>query len=139
MAEVFHLVYFSEAVDDLSYTDLQDILEVSRKNNARDNITGLLIYRDDFFIQVLEGDQDKVEATLEKIRHDDRHYKVKILLQGMTTSPLFQDWHMAFHDGDLSSNHNPYIEKLFNDPKSLKMTDVLPLLQAFKALSPEFK
>lgn len=139
MAEIFQLVYFSEAVEDLSYTDLQDILEVSRKNNDRDEITGLLLYRDDYFIQVLEGQADLVRRTLERIRHDDRNYKVKVLYEGTAGERMFAHWNMAFHDGDLSSNHNPFIEKLFTNPKSLKREDILPLLRALTDLAPEFK
>ena len=139
MGEIVHLVYFSEAADDLSYTDIQEILEVSRKNNEKHEITGLLMYRDDHFIQVLEGTEKAVRETLERIKHDDRNYKVKVIVEGDLKNRLFAEWSMAFHDADLSANHNPYIDKLFHNPKALKNVDILPLLEALKALAPEFK
>lgn len=139
MGEIFHLVYFSEAADDLSYTDIKEILEVSRVNNARDEITGILIYRDGFFMQLLEGPEAEVRGTLERIRHDDRNYKVKLLAEGGTANRLFEGWSMAFHDGDLSSNQNPYVEKLFLAPKNIKVTDIMALLRAFRDFAPDFR
>lgn len=139
MGEIFHLVYFSEAADDLSYTDIKEILEVSRNNNARNEITGLLIYRDGFFLQLLEGTEDSVRSTLELIRHDDRNYKVKILCEGFIQERLFGSWSMAFHDGDIASKPNPSVEKLFAAPKTLKPQDIIPLLREFRDQAPEFR
>lgn len=139
MSEIFHLVYFSEAADDLSYTDIKEILEVSRNNNARDQITGLLIYRDGHFLQLLEGSEDVVRSTLERIRHDDRNYKVKILHESQSPERLFPSWSLAFHDGDIASNHNQFVEQLFISPKTLKTEDVMKLIRGFRDVAPGFR
>lgn len=139
MGEIFQLVYFSEAADDLSYTDIKEILEVSRTHNAKAEITGLLIYKDGHFLQLLEGTEDKVRVTLERIRHDDRNYKVKVLIEGPTKQRLFPTWSMAFHDGDIASNPNPSVEHLFAAPKTMKPSDIMPLLRTFRDHTPEFR
>ncbi|NJO83577.1 MAG: BLUF domain-containing protein, partial [Blastochloris sp.] len=40
---------------------LREILVKARDKNRRLNVTGMLLYRDRFFIQALEGEQEVVE------------------------------------------------------------------------------
>ena len=58
---LFQLAYVSLSRLKLDETTLSDILEASQRNNARDEITGILMYHDDMFFQVLEGDRSAVE------------------------------------------------------------------------------
>ncbi len=57
---MFFLVYVSSAVRPFSRVDLDDLLATSRANNARVGITGMLLYKDGNFMQVLEGDEEAV-------------------------------------------------------------------------------
>ncbi|NOT70567.1 MAG: BLUF domain-containing protein [Hyphomicrobium sp.] len=93
---VFQLIYASRpfGFDDLA---LSGILASAERNNVRDAITGSLICREDLFVQLLEGPEDKVEAAFKRIRHDDRHTDVGLVLSGATQSRLFPDWAMR-HD-----------------------------------------
>lgn len=90
------LVYASRpfGFDDLS---LRGILETARRNNERDGITGALVCREDLFLQLLEGRQDRVEAALERIARDDRHTELKVLISTDVTERLFPAWAMR-HD-----------------------------------------
>ena len=72
------------------------ILAISRDNNARDGITGGLLFSEGCFAQVLEGPQDAVEAAFERIQCDDRHGEVTVLQCGMVAGRDFPDWSMAF-------------------------------------------
>ena len=54
------VVYSSTAVVPFSDHDLFELLEHSRENNARDGLTGMLLYRDERFLQVLEGPEEAV-------------------------------------------------------------------------------
>lgn len=142
MSGVFHLVYFSKAAEDLSYTDIREILEVSRRNNARLGITGLLIFRDGYFVQLLEGDEAPVRNVLTAIRDDDRNYSVKVLIETVGAERLFPDWSMAFHDGDITTSSTTYLIELF---ESVVTTDlsrrglIMPILKKFRASAPELK
>jgi hypothetical protein len=51
-----NIVYVSAAVKLLDDDQLFDILSSSRKNNAERDVTGVLLYSEGVFIQVLEGD-----------------------------------------------------------------------------------
>ena len=76
--------------------DISSILAVSRRNNARDGITGGLLFSDGCFAQVLEGPLDAVESTFERIQCDERHSDVTVLQSGPITARDFPDWSMAF-------------------------------------------
>lgn len=58
---------------------LGDILAVSRRNNGRDGITGYLVSDGAWFLQILEGDHEKVMAALVRIRFDARHSDVAVI------------------------------------------------------------
>lgn len=75
---------------------LAGILLDARRCNARDGISGALICRDDLFLQMLEGPEDKVEATLQRITKDDRHLEVRPMSRRAIpdTGRLFPNWAM---------------------------------------------
>lgn len=75
---------------------LAGILLDARRCNTRDGITGALICRDDLFLQMLEGPEDKVEATLQRITKDDRHLEVRPMSRRMIPDHgrLFPNWAM---------------------------------------------
>lgn len=93
---LIQLIYASKpfGFDDLALTG---ILASARRNNIRDQITGALICREDLFIQLLEGSDDVVSATFRRIKHDDRHTDVVLLVNGEAGTRLFPEWAMR-HD-----------------------------------------
>ena len=95
--QVFSLVYVSSASRLMNDEELEEILRVSRVNNQRDGITGMLLYKDGNVMQVLEGPDDKVLTLVEKIRHDPRHYGLQVLLRDHVAERQFNQWAMAFH------------------------------------------
>ncbi|NUN05115.1 MAG: BLUF domain-containing protein [Bdellovibrio sp.] len=142
MSTVFHLVYISQAVTDISYTDIRAILEVSRCRNLEDEITGVLIFRDGYFLQLLEGDEKKVRATLGRILQDERNYSLRLLIETLGPERLFKDWTMAFYDADISSNETQDLITLFDaclDGGDHKRSLIMPMLRQFRASAPELK
>lgn len=85
-------------------TEIAKILTVSRRNNARDAITGLLYADGRRFLQVLEGPEDAVERTYSRIGGDPRHRAVVTLSRRIIDAREFGDWAMAHRmpgaDGD---------------------------------------
>ena len=73
---------------------LNQILDVSRANNVRDGLTGALICRADLYIQLLEGPEAAVDATLARIEGDDRHLEISHLVRELITERLFPGWAM---------------------------------------------
>jgi hypothetical protein len=97
---LFFLVYVSSAVVPFSSAELADLLGRSRANNARLDVTGMLLYKDGNLMQVLEGEEATVRALYATIAGDPRHKGLLILMQGPLEARLFADWSMAFHDLD---------------------------------------
>lgn len=95
--QLFSTVYVSSASGGgLSDADLADILRVSRANNQRDGITGMLLYKDGNIMQLLEGPKARIDALLGKIRRDHRHHGVQVLLDDQIAQRQFDQWAMAF-------------------------------------------
>ena len=92
---MLQLVYISTARGAVTAADLQRILGASRRNNARDGISGLLFFDGVRFLQALEGDPGRVQAAFERIKDDVRHRAVVILSRREVAAREFGDWAMA--------------------------------------------
>jgi hypothetical protein len=95
---VFYLVYVSVAAESISREDLLRILEQSRPRNADAGITGMLLYKDGNFMQVLEGEEAAVRDLYARIRRDPRHLGIVTLTEGRRDERCFGDWSMGFQD-----------------------------------------
>jgi len=93
---MFYLIYTSIATVPPTEADLAQILLSSDRNNGRDGITGLLLYQDGSFIQMLEGGEDVVMEAYGRIGRDPRHHAVRKLNSGHSDRRYFPDWRMAF-------------------------------------------
>ena len=114
---MFFLVYASSAARPFSESDLSDLLATSRENNARAGITGMLLYKDGNFMQVLEGEEGAVRELYEKIGIDPRHRGEITLLRGFAEERQFPDWSMGFRDLDsLEARANPGYNEFLNTP-----------------------
>lgn len=90
------LVYISAAAYLMGDEDLKQILEASRKNNTGLGVTGLLLYHEGSFIQVLEGEKETISGLYDKISIDNRHAFLFRMLQGKLAERNFPDWSMGF-------------------------------------------
>ncbi|MCW2238393.1 BLUF domain-containing protein [Azospirillum canadense] len=89
------IVYRSEASHAMASAELAELCLVSARNNRALGITGFLLHQDGLFLQVLEGERRVLEPLFERIRRDDRHRNVEVLLhEDSTTKPNFAFWSM---------------------------------------------
>ncbi|WP_397600450.1 BLUF domain-containing protein [Silvanigrella sp.] len=94
------LAYISSGID-IKPEDLKLIQEKAIKNNERDMLTGILMYFDGIFFQILEGDFEKVSICFGKIKNDQRHRKITIISnEEFVKDRKFPDWSMKFIDAD---------------------------------------
>ena len=91
-------MYVSYAKQNFTDNDLVDLLIKARKNNNNLGITGMLIFRDGNFIQVLEGDEKAVKNLYEIIKSDKRHDGAIIMSEGEITERQFGNWAMDFRN-----------------------------------------
>jgi hypothetical protein len=91
------IVYVSVSSHTMSDDELKTLLAECRANNGPHNITGMLLYRDGFFIQALEGEESEVEPLYEAIRKDPRHTNVLTVYKNAIETRSFTNWAMGFN------------------------------------------
>ncbi|EDY19180.1 BLUF domain protein [Chthoniobacter flavus Ellin428] len=96
---VLHSVlYVSTAQVLFTAPRMEELLTKSRASNARQQITGLLLYRDGAFMQFLEGPEGAVERLFRKIKADERHFAIVTISEGAIPQRRFPDSPMGFHN-----------------------------------------
>lgn len=93
---VFQLAYVSSSKGTVTPETLTQMLDQSRRNNADDDITGILIYHDGLFFQLLEGPKDSVRACYRRIDTDSRHGNTSLLMERETETRSYRDWSMGY-------------------------------------------
>lgn len=93
---MLRLIYISTARQVIAANELDQILLVSRRNNARVGVTGLLIAGGKRFLQALEGPEDAVSDTYRRIERDPRHFAVVTLRRETVDTRTFPDWTMGY-------------------------------------------
>jgi hypothetical protein len=95
---LYELVYLSTSVPiDIGQGELERILASSRTYNRAHGITGVLLYENSEFVQLLEGERDAVlHLYHERIVHDTRHRGVHIAMEQPVLQRGCADWAMGF-------------------------------------------
>ena len=96
MAHLYQLVYGSTVTWPLNQQEVLGLLQQSHAKNEQLGITGVLLYRDRCFVQVLEGDPDAVRRLFATIQRDDRHQDVQTILEREVQHREFARWEMGF-------------------------------------------
>ena len=95
---MFYLIYVSHAADGLKSSDLYDILNKAHEVNANLGISGLLLYKNKRFMQLIEGQEDAVRGLYQKILQDPRHRDLIVLQEDTEPERQFPGWSMAFRN-----------------------------------------
>ena len=90
------LIYGSTATKPMTDLELMSLLGQSRSSNNMIGITGMLLYHDGNFLQVLEGEEAVVESLYEKIEQDPRHHNSLIIATRTIDSRDYGNWAMSF-------------------------------------------
>jgi len=94
------IIYCSQSTSDVSPDELVALLELSRRNNERCGLSGMLLYSSQSFLQVLEGEEAALTATYDRILRDDRHQNLRMLMNADVAARMFPDWTMGFEHAD---------------------------------------
>lgn len=135
---MYRLVYVSAATSLFSKAELMELLRKARDKNQRLGITGMLLYKDGDFLQLLEGDRPAVKALFEVIEADPRHDGTIVVLEEDAEARVFDNWSMGFRDlYDPEVQATPGFSQYMNTPLVAKSfeghpSDALQLLSMFK-------
>jgi hypothetical protein len=132
------ITYTSTARRPFTSRELFRLLQKCRANNERIGVTGLLLYKDGSFIQLLEGKGVDVDAAFLSANRDPRHTGIIKLIESNNVLRRFPDWPMAFFNLDTIDPGSvpgfPGLETLsFADPGFLSDPEVVKrLLEALR-------
>ncbi len=92
----YQIVYYSTATKNFTEQELIELLTIANNYNKPRGITGCLVYANNKFIQLLEGERTEVLDLFERIKRDPRHTNVTVTVEMAVNQKLFPDWGMAF-------------------------------------------
>ena len=92
---MYCLVYISSPTREMSDHEVHDLWRRAKINNDRDGITRILIHDRGRYLQYLEGDEAKVEATFARISMDPKHRAIIRVHGGTTSRRQFPGWALA--------------------------------------------
>jgi hypothetical protein len=110
---------------------IQDILVLARANNAREKVTGALLYAMSCFAQILEGPEEAVERIFARLERDSRHHDIVVLMKAPITARRFPGWSMAFTSaGDMEQDLMPAaFRQAFARPDETAALELLNLIE----------
>ncbi len=96
MTDALELIYTSTSTAPFSDQDLHKLLSNARGKNLSLNVTGLLCYDKERFLQIIEGPEEHINQLYSAIKNDTRHKNVELIHKGKVETRAFDDWRMAF-------------------------------------------
>jgi hypothetical protein len=96
MHALAHCIYSSIATPLFRDDDVEQLLARARAANAQADVTGILLYVDRGFFQVLEGHPLRIEQVFAKIGADPRHESVTQIISEPIVRRAFGQWTMGF-------------------------------------------
>lgn len=133
---MIRVIYASAETERFDESTLDKLLAVSRKNNDANGLTGMLLYRNGDFLQILEGDKQSVREACKKIYNDKRHTMILELDESEIDRRDFGQWSMGFKrlgNEDIPEGFVDFFERSFED-KNLcaRGSEALDFLISFK-------
>ncbi|MEM5566822.1 BLUF domain-containing protein [Psychroserpens sp. AS72] len=119
----YSIIYQSKAQDNLDISEIDRMLLKAKRFNKENNITGCIVYHDNQFIQIIEGEKSDITNLYAKIKDDNRHFNVMTLSETATNETLWDDWSMAFYKftGDqLRDQNNRMLLEVYFDSANKK-------------------
>ena len=101
---MLQIVYISTASPGLGSGEFESLLESARLRNRAEELTSLLIYDGQRFMQAIEGPEARVERCLSRIAGDSRHVGVDIMFARTVLVRGFGTWDLQFHRIDDGMN-----------------------------------
>lgn len=93
--ELVHLIYASKVTNGFSVNDTVELLTKAREKNHSLNVTGMLLFDEDSFLQVLEGEAETVSKLFTEISKDKRHAKIVKIITEAICERYFNHWSMG--------------------------------------------
>ena len=131
---IYSIIYTSKAKQNLTLNQIHTMLVDAKSLNKKRNITGCILYHNQKFIQLIEGDKNKIETLYATIKADARHFDIETIISKASTESIWNDWSMAFYNFAEQEDDADYkrllLESSFeNANKKVKNSEILSLLR----------
>jgi len=126
----YAISYVSTATRDLNEEEIENILTSSEKNNNKNNVTGLLLFSEGNFFQIIEGSKEQINELYKKIENDSRHRNIIKLFQKRIHKESFDGYKSDFisedtrYNSERLNNYEKYIEVL-DEPLQRAVSNIL--------------
>lgn len=121
--ELYYLIYTSNPAKLMTDAALQNLLDISRINNSRFDVTGLLVCLPDSFIQLIEGPKSHIEQLYKNIQRDKRNIRVTTLLEGPIEQRFYPGWAMAYKKQENTAGNGVSLN--IQDEQVLRLFDII--------------
>ncbi|MEP2735270.1 MAG: BLUF domain-containing protein [Erythrobacter sp.] len=88
------LAYTSTAAEAVDGSDVFAIVAVSARNNAESELTGVLLFKDGQFLQVVEGPSASIDMLMIRLERDNRHSNIRTIARSAIKTRKFPRWNM---------------------------------------------
>ena len=110
--DLVELSYLSEAVSDMSFLGLMRLLESARAFNQSNGITGILLYDNQQFGQIIEGERANIMKVWKRIQEDKRHHRIELLEIREISERSYPDWLLRFYGGETLTRDYPALAEM---------------------------
>ncbi len=110
--DLVELSYLSEAVSDMSFLGLMRLLESARAFNQTNGITGILLYDNQQFGQIIEGERANIMKVWKRIQEDKRHHRIELLEIREISERSYPDWLLRFYGGETLTRDYPALAEM---------------------------
>lgn len=97
---MYQLIYISSATKSLARDEFSELVALSKSKNEAMGVTGVLMFKDGNFMQVLEGEQEVISKLYSTIQEDSRHTLVSIIQEGPISLREYPSWSSTYFNSE---------------------------------------
>ena len=122
------LTFVSTPTQPFSFLGLSRLLCHIYLNNQTNDISGILIFKDNQFTQILEGEESSVEKIWLTIQKDERHKDLQLLAKDLIQARSFMKWSMFFPNSEKVIEYFPEMDVVVNNIETPEKYPLVKLL-----------
>ncbi len=92
------IMYKSIPDKGIKKSEFQELLQNSQERNQMHHITGYIFLSKTKIVQLIEGDDEVIDALYNRIKNDTRHTDVSMILDKEIEKRTMMNWNMAILD-----------------------------------------
>jgi hypothetical protein len=96
----------------MSFLGLMRLLESARAFNQANGITGILLYDNQQFGQIIEGERANIMKVWKRIQEDKRHHRIELLEIREISERSYPEWLLRFYGGETLTRDYPALAEM---------------------------